>query len=304
MQKYDLIGDIHGHADELEELLEELGYSRQSGYYNHPERQVIFLGDFIDRGPKQRDVLNIVVPMVEQNSALAVMGNHEFNALAFHTEDPEKPGSWLRPRSNKNIRQHIRFLDEYLQRDQNELDRVLEFFFSLPLWLDLEGLRVVHACWASSQVSCLGSNILTRRLLIEASREGTDKFNAIEVLLKGVEHKLPAGISFNDEEGFERDAVRTRWWTNKDSRIRNVALTSHGLPDSVGNMIIRKDDLGGYGAGEKPVFIGHYWWDGEPERLSDNVACLDYSVAKDGGKLVAYRWSGESKLSNKNFIYV
>lgn len=31
---------------------------------------------------------------------------------------------------------------------------------------------------------------------------------------------------------------------------------------------------------------------GVPEPLAPNIACLDYSVAKPGGKLVAYRWSG------------
>jgi hypothetical protein len=85
---YDLIGDIHGHADELVQLLEALGYRKHGRTYVHPERKVIFLGDFIDRGPKIREVLEIVRPMVEQGNALAVMGNHELNALAYHTEDP------------------------------------------------------------------------------------------------------------------------------------------------------------------------------------------------------------------------
>src|SRR4051794_116693 len=89
---YDLIGDIHGHADELEQLLEGLGYHRHAGVYRHPERKVIFLGDFIDRGPKIRQVLEIVRPMLEEGHALAVMGNHELNALAFHTEDPDGAG--------------------------------------------------------------------------------------------------------------------------------------------------------------------------------------------------------------------
>jgi hypothetical protein len=50
---HDLIGDIHGHADALERLLQQRGYSRQQGIYRQPERQAIFLGDFIDKGPQQ-----------------------------------------------------------------------------------------------------------------------------------------------------------------------------------------------------------------------------------------------------------
>jgi len=70
---YDLIGDIHGHADELVQLLETLGYQKAQGVYEHPERKVVFLGDFIDRGPQIRQVLEIVRPMVEGGKALAVM---------------------------------------------------------------------------------------------------------------------------------------------------------------------------------------------------------------------------------------
>ena len=59
---YDLIGDTHGHADALQRLLKSLGYSRHKGIYKHPEKQAIFLGDFIDRGPQIRATLEIVPP--------------------------------------------------------------------------------------------------------------------------------------------------------------------------------------------------------------------------------------------------
>src|SRR5436190_11817384 len=109
---YDLIGDIHGHADELVQLLESLGYWKAQGAYGHPERKVIFLGDFIDRGPKIRQVLEIVRPMIEEDKALTVMGNHELNALAYHTEDPESPGEYLRPHSDKNVHQHHKTVEQ------------------------------------------------------------------------------------------------------------------------------------------------------------------------------------------------
>jgi hypothetical protein len=53
----------------------------------------------------------------------------------------------------------------------------------------------------------------------------------------------------------------------------------------------------------KPVFVGHYWLSAKvPGFLADNVACLDYSVAKDGF-LCAYRWQGEQTSSNDNFVW-
>ena len=93
---YDMIGDIHGHADELVELLEMLDYRKSEGVYGHPERQAIFLGDFIDRGSQIRQVLEIVRAMTESRRALAVMGNHELNALAFHTRHRSRTQKHLR----------------------------------------------------------------------------------------------------------------------------------------------------------------------------------------------------------------
>jgi len=122
---YDLIGDIHGQADALERLLATLGYTRRRGCHRHPGRQVIFLGDFIDRGPKIRETLAIVRPMIESGAARAVMGNHELNALAFHTPDPDTPGEYLRPRNEKNCRQHA---ETMRQLPADELQSTLQWF--------------------------------------------------------------------------------------------------------------------------------------------------------------------------------
>lgn len=50
---YDIIGDIHDYATKLKELLISMKYTHQDGVWQHPCRQVIFVGDFIDRGPEQ-----------------------------------------------------------------------------------------------------------------------------------------------------------------------------------------------------------------------------------------------------------
>jgi protein phosphatase len=81
---FDLIGDIHGCADELETLLAQLGYSRKSGAppYRHPQgRRAIFLGDLVDRGPRVLDTLRIVQAMVAAGTALCIPGNHDAKLL-------------------------------------------------------------------------------------------------------------------------------------------------------------------------------------------------------------------------------
>ena len=106
---YDIIGDIHGHSQSLRALLTQLGYRDAGGVWRHPSRTAIFLGDFIDRGLFQKETLRIVRSMIEAGSALTVMGNHEYNAIAFYTRDADG-GDYLRTHSDKNVKQHEAFL--------------------------------------------------------------------------------------------------------------------------------------------------------------------------------------------------
>ena len=103
-KNYDLIGDIHGHNDELIALLKKIDYSLVNGVYSHPDRTVIFLGDYIDRGPQIRKTLRIVKDMVDAGNAIAIMGNHEYNALAYSMTDED--GNYIRRHNEKNDHQH------------------------------------------------------------------------------------------------------------------------------------------------------------------------------------------------------
>lgn len=80
---FDIIGDVHGCFDELEELLVMLGYELDAnGTRKHPGgRKAIFLGDLVDRGPRVPDVLRVVMHMVEAGSALALPGNHDVKLM-------------------------------------------------------------------------------------------------------------------------------------------------------------------------------------------------------------------------------
>lgn len=91
---FDIIGDVHGCATELEELLKQLGYEAgiemlyEPGWgsgqkvYRHPQgRKAFFVGDLVDRGPHNLDVVRIVRKMVEHGTALCVPGNHDVKLL-------------------------------------------------------------------------------------------------------------------------------------------------------------------------------------------------------------------------------
>jgi hypothetical protein len=297
---HDLIGDIHGHADALHQLLKQLGYAQAKGVYKHPERQAIFLGDFIDRGPKIKETLEIVRPMIDSGAALAVMGNHELNALAFHTADPNKPGENLRPHNEKNSNQHA---ETMRQVPAGELNSYLNWFRTLPLWLELEGLRVVHACWDETHMAKI-SGPISDEFLHSACLSRGSLFEPVEAILKGKEAKLPPGATFHDKDGHERTATRVKWYEPPDGHTyRTYAMASEpiesdlSLPEEVIQAAVP------YSEDAKPVFVGHYWLKGSrPELLRQNIACVDWSVAK-GGFLCAYRWDGEQELDAGKFVW-
>lgn len=320
MRGYDIIGDVHGCASELRDRLEDLGYTieKSSDAYEHEERTAIFVGDLIDRGPAQRDVLEMVKSMVDAGSAQVVMGNHEFNALAYATpktgdnaEIPEDPGAYLRPHTEKNFLQHEAFLSQLTPSEQEDY---LAWFMTMPLWLDLGEIRVVHACWHPASIALierrLGGNRFTSvEQIVEAATrsEGPSSlYDAVEIILKGPELSLAnyGAPPFKDKDGNIRREARIKWWKPDAQRVSEIAEVPPGSLDERDRPYgefpdepIQEADTSFVYADEVPVFYGHYWRSGVPEHLEDWTewtACVDFSAVK-GGTLAAYRWNeGES----------
>lgn len=301
----DFIGDIHGHADKLEELLDKLGYSKHNNTYSHPERMVLFVGDYIDRGPKIRETLEIVKQMVSNKSAIALMGNHEYNALCFHFQETD--GGHLRKHLIKNIIQHYETLKQFQNR-QDEYEDYLDWFKTLPLFYETETFRAVHACWDNVNINFLKNtlvdNCLTDDLIIQSVKKGTEFYDAIDQTLKGKELQMPAGLLFTDKDGTTRTEIRIKWWEDPiktNYRDISVEMLPYLPETAIDPSILKNNDY--YKKDEKPVFFGHYWLKHKLALYKDNICCLDYSVAKNG-HLVAYRFDDEQKLDVNKFIYV
>ncbi len=325
VQGYDIIGDVHGCAAQLEALLADLGYGKASGTgeYRHPDRQAVFVGDLIDRGGEQLKVLQIVKAMVDAGSAKIVMGNHEFNALAYDTEWPEGSGRYLRPHddpdnpwSAKNTKQHAEFLAQVTGADRRHY---LDWFTTIPLWLDLGDLRVVHACWHQDSIEVIekhcGSSSPFGNVahLVAATDENDPLYEAIETLLKGpeislVEHDQP---KYHDKDDIPRDSARVRWWNSEARTLRDIAEMGGNFTTATGQPYPPLPELELSGNDQSyvyppgiPVFYGHYWRQGSPKHLhdwTDYTACVDFSAVK-GGSLTAYRWSGEKQIRPEHYV--
>ena len=305
--KYDIIGDIHGHVVPLMELLKKLEYYDKNGYYQHAEgRRVIFVGDFIDRGPNIRETLQLVKDMVDHGTAESVMGNHEYNAICFYLKDKVN-GGYLRKHRFKNITQHFETIKQFASHEK-EWQGWIEWFIQLPLFIEKEKLRIVHACWDDELIKHLKTITTGNRLPVDviygAQERGTKDYEAIERTLKGKETTLPNNLFFLDKDGHKRTETRTKWWMNAEGLDYNDYFFFETA--ELENQKIKHGEMTDnnfYADDQVPVFFGHYWLRGEPVLQKPNVVCLDYSIAKEG-ELVAYRFNGESKLRKENFFVV
>ena len=299
---FDFIGDIHGYADRLESLLIKLGYKPEGKGYTHSTRKALFVGDYIDRGPQIPRTLEIVKTMVDSGNAIALMGNHEYNALCFNAM--RKEGGYLRAHSIKNIVQHYETLRQFKNREE-EYQMYLDWFLELPLYWEEDGFRAVHACWDNIQIDFLKKHLvegcLNEVLLRESTQAGNKLNRAVEVTLKGKETHLPNGQTFLDKDGHKRRSIRIRWWEDpKEMTYKSISVLSfEGLSED-------RVSIGAshsyYGREERIVFFGHYWLTGEPFFFKENIGCLDFSVAKEG-KLVAYRYDGEKVLTSTKVVF-
>ncbi|MFF9028501.1 polynucleotide kinase-phosphatase [Streptomyces iakyrus] len=126
---FDIIGDIHGCAAELEALLAKLGYV--DGV--HPEgRTAVFVGDLVDRGPDSPGVLRRVMAMVKSGNALCVPGNHE-----------NKYGRHLRGRKVQHTHGLAETIEQMAGESEQFLAEVREFLDGLVSHYVLDGGRLV-----------------------------------------------------------------------------------------------------------------------------------------------------------------
>ena len=315
---FDVIGDIHGSASALENLLEKMGYAKLDGVWRHPDRKAVFIGDYVDRGRENIRTCRIVMDMRTAGAALAIMGNHEFNCLAFHTKVPGKSSEYLRPRTPKNCDQAKETLAEF-EKHPDDKRLILDWMKTLPLWHDLPGLRVVHAFWSPKAQATLkrylaGDNSIIWEYfpkLAKAEEDESDAKDARSHLLSGPEHPLPPGISFVDAEGNKREDVRLKWWKfdQLPLSLRELAdvppKALNKIPDEpISSLDCLNLPEARPDTDARPVIFGHYWM--RPKKddlfLTPRHVCVDASIAKKG-KLAAYRFSGESKLSPDNLIF-
>ncbi len=233
----------------LQALGRNLGYDVDGGWTHPTKRFPLFLGDLVDRGAHSLEVAELIRELVDQRRALCIMGNHEYNLVAYHLKVPgyTKP----KPSNAPTIRA--------MEADPKRWAPILSFLRDLPIGINLPDLRLIHACWnlrsleqtatllqvtqgtaagdeadaqdwVASHISLrspFGDAGLLPGLPGDTLDEDADAPH--EVFMKGFE--VPAPEPFRDNDGKIRHRIRAVWW--KDGR--HLILT------------------------DKPQVFGHYW---------------------------------------------
>ncbi len=301
---FDIIGDIHGSSNELEDLLEKLGYYKDFGIWQHFERKAIFVGDFIDRGPNSREVLKTIRNMVEFNHAYAILGNHELNLIMYITKEN---GKSIRKPSESSRRLLDKVKEEFAD-DMDLLKDHVKWLRKLPLYIDFGKFRVVHAYWNDKYIELIENYREGGKLKKQHLKNIADPDHPLSIavtrITKGIELKLPEDIIIKDSRNISRNNFRIKWWESPENKtFRSISFANKfTLPDyTVPHQLLFPFDI--YTEDMPLVFFGHYCMNRNYLSPKPNICCVDACVA-NGGALMAYRWSGESEVKLENFVFV
>ncbi len=303
---YDIIGDVHGYATLLKKLLLQMGYSKTESGYFHPSRKAIFVGDFVNRGPEIRKTVRIIRKMVENGNGLAIIGNHEINAITYYLKDKDGLPLIKSPGKNflalyKTINQFSEFAEEWKSHRK--------WMSELPLFLDLGKIRIVHACWSETAIELIkiaesegkSRNGIFRKMY---KKPKFPLSKSVLTLTKGIDYKMPGDLKVINNKGVSPQSFRMRWWEDPEGKTfeemsfdSKFALPQYEIPKQIAPQNTP------YPEDAPMVFFGHYCRHEGPFIIKPNLCCVDSCVA--GTRiLTAYRWNGEKVLDLNNLVQV
>jgi hypothetical protein len=276
-----------------------LGYIKNNKIYSHPKgRTAIFLGDIINVGHDNLEVLSIIKSMCDFGSAKCIIGNHEFFLLTLYFENPD---FFQKKEIPPTYEIYLPFFREI--RNEETFKIIIHWLASLPLAIKTETYAAVHAFWDEEQYKKLwavSGGTMQSGMIAKLYREDKEIRNAAIEFVYGRRTVVP-GIKSPDGSHLK---FRYAWWNLRpgDSfkkiivSSRNYALPDYPIPISYLRLL--QPTIYKY-----PVFFGHYWLKKIPHLTHNKFCCLDFGGSK-GGKLTAYRFDENTILDDEYLIYV
>jgi hypothetical protein len=311
-----LIGDVHGEIEALLALLHRLGVDPDR---RRAARPIVFVGDLVDRGPDSIAVVEVVTRLTEAGLAHTVLGNHELNLL----QDDRKEGNgWFWGDANDHAQlggAPVPFRSRLATPD--ERGTISAFIRELPLVLERDDLRVVHACWnaeAAAKLPAVGEHArladwfaaeieadLATRGVRDRAAEERAAFAELRDLAVVPDRHLPA-VAEEDAAHQLRNPMKL---LTSGAEVE-VAPGGHFFVGGKWRFVTR--DRWWHRPVDRPTVVGHYWrrrgppiegkldvWDDvppyawSPTEQTGGVFCVDYSVGR--------RYAERARGRDRNF---
>lgn len=145
--KLDIIGDVHGQFEALQNLLHYLGYSPEG---KHPHgRKIVLVGDLVDRGDNSPAVLHWFMQAHQAGNAFMVLGNHELNLL--NNEPKDGSGWFFDCRAERDATNYA----PWQRQPEHQKNHIIQFLQQQPIILQRHDLRIVHAAWLPKAIAQL-----------------------------------------------------------------------------------------------------------------------------------------------------
>ncbi len=291
----DIVGDIHGEIGALESLLHRLGYDASG---SHPDgRRLVFLGDLVDRGPDSPAVVDTVMTLVENGHAQCILGNHELNILL---DRPMHGNGWMIQPNPKE-----KDGDLHSRNATNaEIRRYYDFFEQLPVVLENDELRIVHACWNQSAIDQVRANSsISAKVFYQHSQGCYEEFLRQDTFAKNLADELAVHGEALRAADKQPPLLKTIAEKERLEQTMNPLRTI-----TTSSMVVAKQPFFGGGkwrmaerdawwenyTDEKTVVIGHFWR--QFSRFSDRISGVFGRDLFEG--IEPHAWMG-----NKNNVY-
>jgi len=315
----DIVGDVHGESEALDDLMRQLGYAPDG---SHPEqRKLVFVGDLVDRGLDSYGVVKRVQRLVQNGHALCILGNHEINLLL----DDVKDGSgWF---FDERYQQDRRNYGRFVRTPQEDKPAIRRFLGSLPVALVRRDIRVVHAAWtrlaieAVKSVTC-GKAAAQYKMWNHAARSSAQ---ATGLLARYLHEKKTWADHLESETSPPPFLTAFAEFEVMQQMVNPLKVLTSGVevpapePFFAGNRWRFSDRVSWWDEYDEdtPVVFGHYWRLLAPLKLRNtprytqlfknipplawfgkrhNVFCVDYSVGARWRDRKAKRPSAESRF--------
>ncbi len=316
----DIVGDVHGELEALLALLGRLGVDVEARTASRP---LVFVGDLIDRGPDSVGVIEVVQRLRDAGLAQVVLGNHELNLLAG---DRKEGNGWFEGRAD-DLAQFDGVARAFPSRHATADERtaIRAFLDDLPLVLERDDLRVVHACWDAKAARLLPEEGDAARLAADWQRTIDDELEATGLRGRALEERREFAWLKDQHVAPTRHLAAVASYDAARQSGNPVKLITSGAEVEVapgrhffvgGKWRFVTRDAWWRRPVDRPTVIGHYWrrrgepiagkvdvWDEVPTYgWCGNVYCVDYSVGRrflerfrgrdEGfvGGLAALRW--------------